>query len=79
MMGIPSGLLKWAPKGRAGDDSQQAEQEVLAHWQQLPRAFLCGCVIVALQLLGPAHAIPPAAYAGLESHLRSQTKGTLAA
>ena len=50
MIGVPPGLPKWAPKGRAGDDSQQAEQEVLAHWQQLPRPFLCGC----------AHCGPPA-------------------
>ena len=71
-MGIPRCTLKWAPKGRAGECSQQAENT---------RCSLIGnsfhVPIVAFQLCSQAAAIAPASHVGLEAHIRSHARGTV--
>ena len=71
-------MLKWAPKGRAGDTSQHAEDtrcSLVGNSFHVPSCMVA--LMVVFQLCPQVVAIPPAAYVGLELHLRSQAVGTV--
>ena len=67
-----------APKGRAGESSQLAENtrcSLIGNSFHVPSCMIA--LIVAFQLCSQASAIAPASYVGLEAHIRSHARGTV--
>ncbi|CAE7409333.1 DNA (cytosine-5)-methyltransferase 3A [Symbiodinium microadriaticum] len=73
IMGIPPAALKWAPRTpRSETQAEQVRCSLIGNSFHVPSCMLA--LIMLFQLCPQASAIPPAAYVGLEKHIRQNAQ-----
>ena len=76
IMGIPPAALKWAPRTpRSETQAEQVRCSLIGNSFHVPSCMLA--LIMLFQLCPQASAIPPAAYVGLEKHIRQNAQDSV--